>query len=172
MITRRRFLILWIGGLVAFGVAIFLHLPLAIETVPSGITAHQTAGTGARVDYIQTRWSQAGVLRDAFSAMISDIAFILLYGFGSLAGGFYFLRHGDGLQHIIGWGLIVSSAIFLAADMTETVLQLQQLVAGKGDDTKAAIAAAMQYPKLVSWIACFVLPLNGLFLDWAGRRAA
>ncbi|GAA4039867.1 hypothetical protein [Parerythrobacter jejuensis] len=172
MITRRRFLIVWIGGVIAFAIAAYLHLPLAIDTVPSGITAHQTAGNAARVDYVQSSWAEAGVLRNAFTAMTSDLIFIALYGFGSLLGGLYFLKVGTGTLRIIGWALLASAIIFLATDFTETILQLQQLMAGAGDDRQAALAAAMYYPKAISWIACFVLPLNGIFLDLNRKSAA
>lgn len=172
MVSRRRFLLLWIGGLVAFIVALVLHLPLTLETVPEGIVDHQTAATAARVDYIHQQWAEAGVYRNAFTAMISDLGFILLYGVGSLLGGLYFRAADHRTLRQIGWALIVSAIVFLASDLTETVLQLQQVMAGKGDDSKAGIAAAMLYPKLISWIACFILPLNGLIIEWNERRKA
>lgn len=169
MISRRRFLLVWLGGLAAFGVAIWLHAPLAIPTVPGGILEHQTAGSAARVDFIQREWSQAGVYRDALTAMLSDIAFIVIYSLGSLLGGVYFL--GRGIRRI-GWLLVASAMIFFATDMTETVLELLQLVAAKGNDTQAEVAAAMQYPKVAGWTACVILPLIGLFLDRRSARAS
>lgn len=172
MITRRRFVIVWVGGLCAFAVTLWLHLPLTLDTVPQGIVDHQVAGTAARVDYIQREWSAAGVYRTALTAMASDIAFIVLYGLGSLLGGLYFRRQGHGTVRLIGNVLILSAVVFLASDLTETTLQMQQLMAGRGVDTKAMLAAAMHYPKLVSWIACFILPLNGLILERSASRAA
>lgn len=172
MITRRRFVMFWLGGLTAFAVAIWLHLPLTIDTVPQGIVDHQVAGNAARVDYVQREWSAAGLYRTAFTAMMSDFAFILLFGFGSLLGGLYFRRSSRASVRRIGAALLVSALVFLAADLTETTLELQQLLAGKGDDGKAAIAAAMHYPKLVSWIGCFILPMCGLFLDRSNAQAA
>ena len=170
MISKRRFLLFWIGGLIAFAVAIVLHMPLTLETVPEGIVDHQTAGSAARVDYIHRQWSDAGVYRNAFTAMVSDLGFIVLYSLGSLFGGFYFRRAGHRTLRMIGWALIASAIVFFASDMTETTLQLQQVMAGKGDDAKADLAAAMMYPKLVSWIACFILPLNALIIEWAEHR--
>ncbi|UIP05547.1 hypothetical protein LY632_07410 [Erythrobacter sp. SDW2] len=166
MISRKRFLLVWLGGLAAFGVAIWLHGPLAIPSVPGGIMEHQTAATAARVDFIQAEWAQAGVYRAALTAMLSDIAFIVLYGLGSLLGGLYFLQRG---MRAIGWLLSILAVVFFATDMTETVLEVMQLAVGRGDDTKAAIAAAMQYPKIAGWTACLVLPIVGLLLE---RRAA
>lgn len=172
MISRRRFLMVWLGGLFAFAVTLWLHLPLAIDTVPGGILDHQIAGTAARVDYIQREWSAAGLYRDAFTAMLSDIGFILLYGLGSLLGGLYFRRVGQGSIRAIGTALVLSALVFLASDLAETTMQILQLLAGQGDDTRAAIAAAMHYPKLVSWIGCFILPLNGLILERTALRTA
>lgn len=172
MITRRRFMMVWVGGLVAFAVTLWLHLPLTLDTVPQGIVDHQVAGNAARVDYIQREWSAAGLYRAALTAMLSDVAFILLYGSGSLLGGFYFHRHGSGRLRWVGKLLIIAAVVFLASDLTETTLQIRQLLAGRGDDTAAAIAAAMHYPKLVSWIACFILPLNGIILARSVSRAA
>jgi hypothetical protein len=172
MITRKRFVMIWTGGLVAFAVTLWLHLPLTLETVPQGIVDHQIAGNASRVDYVQSQWVAAGVYRTALTAMASDIAFILLYGLGSLLGGLYFRRHGQGTLRMIGNALSLSAVMFLVSDLTETALQIQQLVAAKGDDAKAAVAAAMHYPKLVSWIACFILPLNGLILERSTTRAA
>lgn len=171
MISRRRFLMFWIGGLVAFVIALSLHLPLTIEAVPEGIVDHQTATTAARVDAIQQAWAEAGVYRDAYTAMLSDFGFILLYGIGSLLGGLYFLRTGQGTLRWIGWALTASAVVFLASDLTETTMQIQQLAAGEGDDAKAHLAAAMHYPKLISWIACFILPLNGLIIERSQHRA-
>ena len=171
MITRGRFLIVWIGGLVAFAVALLLHLPLTIETVPAGIVDHQTAQTAARVDFIQREWADAGVYRNAFTAMVSDCVFIVLYSLGSVLAGLYFLRAKHRSLRIVGVATLVAAIVFFASDMTETVLQIQQLVAAKGDDGKAAMAAAMHVPKLASWIACFILPLGGLILERGKRRA-
>jgi hypothetical protein len=168
MISRRRFVILWTGGLAAFAVTLWLHLPLVLETVPQGIVEHQTAGNAARVDFIQREWSAAGVYRAAFTAMVSDIVFILLFGLGSLLGGLHFRRSARAAVRLTGHILLVAALVFLASDLTETVLQLRQLLAGEGEDTSAVIAAAMQYPKVASWTACFILPLIALVLE---RRA-
>ncbi len=169
MISRRRFLIVWIGGLLAFAVAIWLHLPLTIDAVPDGITAHQRAGTAERINDVQTAWSDAGVYRNAFTAMVSDLAFIAIYTLGSLLGGLYFLKTGEGSVRTVGALLLLSALVFGAVDTTETWLQLEQLTDGRGDDAKAAIAAAMYWPKVGSFIACFLLPIIGLILE---RRSA
>ena len=169
MISRKRFLIFWIGGLLAFAVAIWLHLPLTIDAVPDGITAHQSSGTAERVDEVQAAWSKAGVYRDALTAMLSDLGFIAIYTLGSLLGGFYFLRVGTGKMRVLGAILVFAALVFGGADFTETALQLQQLTAGQGDNAKAALAAAMYWPKAFGFIACFVLPIIGLVME---RRAA
>lgn len=172
MITRKRFVMIWTGGLVAFAVTLWLHLPLTLQTVPQGIVDHQIAGSAARVDYVQREWAAAGVYRAALTAMLSDFAFILLYGLGSLLGGLYFRRIGQGTVRMIGTALLLSALVFLASDLIETTMEIMQLLAAKGDDAMAAIAAAMHYPKLVSWIACFILPLNGLILERSALRTA
>lgn len=172
MISKRRFMMVWIGGLVAFAVTVWLHLPLALDNVPQGIVDHQVAGTAARVDFIQREWAVAGVYRTALTAMASDFAFILLFGLGSLMGGCYFRRGSSHALRIIGNVLLLSAVVFLASDLIETTMQVRQLLSGKGDDTMAATAAAMHYPKLASWIACFILPLNGLILEHAASRTA
>lgn len=171
MITRRRFLLFWVGGLIAFAVALLLHMPLTLDTVPEGIVDHQTATTAARVDYIQGEWAAAGVYRNAFTAMVSDIVFIVLYGIGSLLGGVYYLRNGSGTLRLIGGALLLSAIVFFVSDMVETLAQIQQLAAGEGNDMQARIAAMMHYPKLISWIACFILPLNALILERSHRSA-
>lgn len=172
MISRKRFLIFWIGGLVAFIVALILHMPLTLESVPEGIVDHQVATTAARVDFVQAEWAKAGVYRSAFTAMVADFVFIALYSLGSLLGALYFLRASSTNLRLIGGGLLLSAIVFFASDTIETWMQIQQVMAGAGDDTKAGIAAAMHYPKLASWIACFILPLNGLILEWSHRRSA
>jgi len=172
MVSKRRFLMFWIGGLIAFVVALVLHMPLTLDSVPEGIVDHQTATTAARVDFIQREWANAGVYRSAFSAMVADFVFIALYSLGSLLGGFYFISKGPGTLRLIGWALVASAFVFLVSDTLETWMQIQQLAAGEGSDAKAAIAASMHYPKLASWIACFILPLNGLILEWSQRRSA
>ncbi|WP_435417359.1 hypothetical protein WAB17_10825 [Parerythrobacter aurantius] len=165
MVTKRRFIMVWVGGLVAFAVTVWLHLPLVLETVPGGILDHQRAGTAERVDVIQREWAAAGVYRSALTAMLSDVGFILLYGTGSLLGGLYFMRRSRPLVRRLGAVLALSAGLFIAADLLETGLQLSQLVAAKGDDVSAGLAAAMAYPKLVGWTLCFLLPLVGLVLD-------
>ena len=168
-LSRRRFLIVWLGGLLAFGVAIWLHQPLAVEGVPDGIMAHQRAGSAERVDEIHRAWSAADVYRTAFTAMVSDLAFIAIYTLGSLLGGFYFLTGGAGSLRTLGALLVFAALVFGATDFTETWLQLDQLMAGAGDDRQAAIAAAMYWPKVGSFLACLLLPVIGLVLE---RRTA
>ena len=170
MVTRRRFVVVWLSGLVAFVVAISLHMPLTLASVPEGIVAHQTAGSAARVDYIQSEWALAGVYESAMVAMIADFFFIILFGLGSLMAGDYYRRHGKGWLRTIGIVTAIAAVIFLASDLTETIMQFQQLRAGQGDDEMAALAKAMHYPKLVTWIMCFILPLNALVIDWSDSR--
>lgn len=170
MTARHRFVIVWLSGLIAFVIAVSLHMPLSLASVPEGIVAHQTAGNAARVDYIQREWALAGVYESAMVAMIADFFFIILFGTGSLMAGLYYRSHGRGWLRTIGKVTAVAAVIFLASDLTETTMQIQQLRAGQGNDEMAALAKAMHYPKLVSWIICFILPLNGLVIDWSGSR--
>ncbi len=170
MTLQRAFLSFWIGGIVAFIVVLFLHGPLAITAVPDGILAHQSAGSGARVDAIHAAWRAAGVYDTALVAMIGDLAFVAIFSLGSLLGGLYFRSLSDAGLKALGTLLLLSAVIFGATDFTETIAQLQQLVAQRGMNAQASIAAMMFWPKVISWTACFVLPIIGLWLARQQRK--
>ena len=124
----------WFWGLFAFVVVIGLGAAVtAPDPVTFGITDHQAAGTAARVDVIQTQWRDGGVRPLAILAMIGDLVFIAIYGWGSWRAGRSFMPAG-GRVRVIGAFIAAAALVFVLTDYTETVLQIIQLIADKGSD--------------------------------------
>ena len=146
----------WFWGLFAFVVVIGLGAAVtAPDPVTFGITDHQAAGTAARVDAIQTQWREGGVRPLAILAMIGDLVFIAIYGWGSWRAGRSFMPAG-GRVRVIGAFIAAAALVFVLTDYTETVLQIIQLVADKGSDPLAASAATARPFKVIAWIVTFV----------------
>ena len=171
MVSKRRFLIFWIGGLIAFAVVISLGQPLAIAQVPGGILDHQAAGTRANVDFIQQSWAREGLSNTAFSAMLGDLAFIGIYGIGCVLGGLYFRAQGAGFLKRIGTLALAAGLIFIVTDYAETIAQIVQLYRNEGSDTLAGLAAIARPIKFVSAALTVLLIPLGLVLDWRAGRA-
>ena len=171
MTLERGFWLFWLGGLLAFAITLFLHLPLAIPEVPAGIGDHQAAGTAAEVDRIQHAWRSAGLWNRAAIAMLSDLLFIVIYGIGAVLGGMWLGRHG-GAVRIVGLLVAIAGAVFLITDLTETTAEIVQLWRFQGDDGLAALAAGVRPIKMATWIASFLGIIVGLFLRRFSRRAA
>ena len=171
MTLERAFWIFWLGGLVLFALLAIPHGPLAIPEVPGGIFDHQVAGTAAEAGRIQRAWASAGVYENARWGMISDLAFIGVYGIGALLGGLLFRRERDALGKL---GLIIAFAavVFLVTDYTETIAQLIQLLRGEGDDRLAGLAATVQPVKTVAWIVSAVGLFVAIFLRRRKRSGA
>ena len=91
----------WFWGLFAFVVVIGLGAAVTARPGAFGITDPQAAGTAARVDAIQTQWRDGGVRPLAILAMISDLVFIAIYGWGSWRAGRSFMPAG-GRVRVIG----------------------------------------------------------------------
>jgi hypothetical protein len=168
MSSRRPVLGWWMWGLVAFAVVVALSLAVtAPADVTLGITDHQAAATAARVDEIQAQWHAGGVRPLAIFAMIGDLAFIAIYGWGSWIAGRSFMPM-DGIVRIIGAVVAASALVFVLTDYTETLLQLVQVLRDQGSDRLAGIAATVRPFKVAAWIVTFV----GVIAAWLIRRFA
>lgn len=156
MNLHRAFLIFWIGGVIAFLVVIALHLPLVIPQVPGGMGDHQAAGTAAEVNRIQAAWTDAGLTDQVGRAMLSDLFFITIYGFGSILGGLYFRSIGQGTLRHLGTAILLCGVVFTITDYGETGAQFLQYLANKGTDGMAGFAATMRPIKMIAFIGSFL----------------
>ena len=175
-VSKRTFLIFWIGGLVIFAGSLVLHAPLAIEAVPGGILDHQGAPHAVAVDAIQRAWRDAGLLETAKTAMISDLVFIGIYGLGAALGGLYFRASGralgkDGLTGL-GVAILAAGVVFLVTDYAETITQLIQLTRFAGNDAMAGFASSMGVPKALSFLFSFFAVPVALVWEWRAGKAA
>lgn len=159
----------WLRGLAAFAIVIVLSLGITLfgEGVTFGIGEHQAAGSAARVDEIQAQWRAGGVRNLAIVAMIGDLVFIGIYGWGSWVAGRSFMAMA-GILRLLGGLVALSAAIFLVTDYTETTLQLVQLAREQGAGWMAGTAATVRPIKVAAWIASFI----GVLLALAIRRIA
>lgn len=171
MSPKRAFLWGWIGGLVAFAIVVALSLPLVLTAVPRGIIDHQAAGTAMQVDRIHSAWALAGVYGQARTAMLADLAFIGIYGVGSVLGGRWFMRSSQRRVRLLGMLALGAGVVFLASDYAETISQLVQLVRHAGDDRLARLAALSQPVKAVAWLASFGAIAAALILERKLPRA-
>lgn len=156
----------WLLGLLAFAIVIMLSMAvMRPESVTLGIAEHQAAGSAARVDEIQDQWRAGGVRTLAIVAMIGDLIFIGIYGWGSWLAGRSFMAM-RGSARMLGILIAISAIIFLVTDYTETLLQLVQLLGEQGSDWMAAVAATVRPVKVAAWIATF----GGVLMALAIRR--
>lgn len=169
MTLQRAFLTFWIGGLVALGITILLSMPLVLTDVPQGIIDHQKAATAIRASKIQRAWEAAGLFETARLAMISDLLFIGIYGIGSLLGGLWLRRQGQG---VIGSLVVIAAIVFLLTDYAETLAQFSQLLAHEGDEELARLAATVQPVKVAVWCVTMSGVLIGLYLRRKSRLDA
>ena len=145
----------WLWGLLAFAVVIVMSLAItAPEAVTWGIGEHQAAGTAQRVNEIQAQWREGGVRGIALAAMLGDLVFIGIYGWGSWLAGRSFMAI-PGLLRLLGLVVAVAAIIFMLCDYTETVLQVIQLVRERGSDAMAGTAATVRPIKVVAWLVTF-----------------
>ena len=170
MIEARPEIRWWLWGLLAFAVVIAMSLAItAPEAVTWGIGEHQAAGTAWRVDEIQTQWREGGVRGVAIAAMLGDLVFIGIYGWGSWLAGRSFLAM-TGLVRVLGLIVAIAAIVFVLCDYTETVLQLIQLVRDRGSDAMAGIAATVRPLKVMAWLATFFGIIAALLIrTFAGR---
>ncbi|MBL45324.1 MAG: hypothetical protein CMN71_11575 [Sphingomonadaceae bacterium] len=156
----------WLWGLVAFAIVIVLSMAVMHpESVTLGIAEHQAAGSAARVDEIQGQWREGGVRTLAIIAMLGDLVFIGIYGWGSWLAGRSFMAM-RGAARMLGMLIAISAITFLVTDYTETILQVVQLLSEQGSDWMAAVAATVRPVKIVAWIATF----GGVLMALAIRR--
>ena len=156
----------WIGGLVAFAIVIAIGAAITQGNVSAGIIEHQQAGSAAQVDEIQARWRAGNVRMIAIAAMIGDLVFIAIYGWGSFVAGRSLIATSQAAARVIGWVVAVAAALFVMTDYLETVLQFIQLLQDRGVDWMAATAAFAQPIKVAAWIATFV----GVIVGWGAAR--
>lgn len=163
--SKRAALGWWIGGLVAFGIVIWLHLPLRIEAVPGGIGEHQRAPDAATVNAIHDAWRSAGVINEAAIAMIGDLVFIGIYGVGCVLAGLHYRARPQVVLRALGWTALVAGVVFLATDYGETIAQFIQLMRLEGDDRLAALASTLRPIKEVGWIGGFLAVILALVAE-------
>ena len=162
----------WLWGLVAFAIVIVLSMAVMHpESVTLGIAEHQAAGSAARVDEIQGQWREGGVRTLAIIAMLGDLVFIGIYGWGSWLAGRSFMAM-RGAARMLGMLIAISAITFLVTDYTETILQVVQLLSEQGSDWMAAVAATARPVKIVAWIATFGGVLMALAVRRFGSRSA
>lgn len=163
MMLRRPDLRWWLIGLAVFAVVVALGAWLSGSS-GFGIVDHQLAGDAATVDAIQADWRANGVRWLALLAMAGDLVFIGIYSFGAWVAGRGFARLGPPSLRAIGWIAAAAAALFCFTDYLETLLQFVQLLRERGSDGLAAIAAAMQIPKVLSFLVSFIAILAALIL--------
>ena len=156
----------WIGGLVAFAIVIAIGAAITQGDVSAGIIEHQQAGSAARVDEIQAQWRAGNVRMIAIAAMIGDLVFIAIYGWGSFVAGRSLIATSQAAARVIGWVVAVAAVLFVMTDYLETVLQFIQLLQERGVDWMAATAAFAQPIKVAAWIATFI----GVIAGWGAAR--
>ncbi|BDI61362.1 hypothetical protein [Qipengyuania nanhaisediminis] len=154
----------WLIGLAIFALVVLLGIWLRSQSI-YGIVDHQLAGTAEQVDAIQDQWRAEGVRWLAILAMLGDLVFIGVYGWGAWVVGRALAARDDMLARVLGWTVALAAVLFLITDYAETVLQFIQLVRSDGSDTMARIAASMQGTKIASWIASFVGVLAAIVLN-------
>lgn len=155
MIEARPDIRWWLWGLLAFAAVIAMSLAItAPEAVTWGIGEHQAAGTAQRVDEIQQQWRAGGVRGIAIAAMLGDLVFIGIYGWGSWRAGRSFVAM-PGLVRVLGLIVAIAAILFVVCDYTETVLQVIQLVRERGSDAMAGTAATVRPIKVAAWLATF-----------------
>ena len=92
----------------------------------------------------------------AILAMLGDLVFIGIYGWGSWIAGRGFMEKGRVFVRGVGLVIACSALLFVLTDYGETVLQFIQLVRERGSDGMASTAASLQPIKVMAWITTFV----------------
>ncbi len=164
-VSMRSSVLWWVSGLIAFAIVIYLHIPLAIEAVPGGISDHQAAPDAKTVDAIQNAWRREGVSNQAAIAMIGDLIFIGIYGVGCVLVGMYYRAQGHGLLRMLGWVALSSGIVFLATDYGETICQFIQLMQQAGDDDLAGLASTVRPIKIAACVISFFAVLTALIVE-------
>jgi hypothetical protein len=161
--TRGPALRGWLIGLALFALVILLSTALQRASA-YGIVEHQLAGTAQRVNEIQQAWRADGVRWLAILAMLADLVFIGVYGWGSWIAGRSFMAMRRKRLQWLGAFVAAAAAVFLLTDYAETVLQIIQLIRDQGSDAMAQTAASMQQVKLASLVVTVVGVIAGLLV--------
>lgn len=169
MTLERAFRRTWFTGLALFLIVILLGLPLLLSDGSFGIVQHQSAGTAARVYEIQDAWRALGLRPLAVAAMVGDLIFIPTCSVGSYLGGLHLARTG---KPVLGVIVRVAALVFLITDLTETGLQLMQLLTDRSSGGIAGVVAAMRVPKVSSFLVALAGICVGLYLQRKTRRNA
>lgn len=160
----------WLIGFGVFAVVFVLAVFLSQQSA-FGIPDHQLAASGARVDEIQAVWRADGVRILVILSMVADLAFIGVYGLGSVLLGKSCIRLAGKILPLLGRLIVMGGVAFMAADYCETLLQIFQMVTERGVDWMAAVAAAMQFPKNLAFAVTFLGALLGLLLHRFSKPA-
>ena len=133
---------------------------------------HQAAATAQRVNEIQSAWQDEGYSGLHIIGMIGDLIFIVVYSIGTIRAGRGLRAGASVITRTIGLLVLVLGGVFFVTDITETSLQLVQMLMNEGKDWMAGTAAFMQPIKVFSWIASFVAVLVGLVANRLSSSAA
>ncbi len=171
-VSKKTAVMWWVGGLIAFGITLYFHIPLITDGVPGGITEHQRAPDAATVNAIQSSWAADGLMGAASLAMITDLIFIGIYGIGCVLAGQYYRSGRNSVLRILGWAALISGVIFLITDYGETIAQFMQLTNEAGDDDLAAFASTLRPVKMLTWTTGFFTVLAALLADRFSSNAA
>ncbi len=172
IVSKRTAIAWWIGGLIAFGITLYFHIPLITDGVPGGIGEHQSAPDAATVDAIQQSWRSDGLVNEPVIAMVTDLIFIGIYGVGCVLAGLYYRARPSSILRLLGWAALASGVVFLITDYGETIAQFIQLMRFAGDDDLAGLASTLRPIKMASWIVGFLTVLIALIVDRISSRAA
>jgi hypothetical protein len=169
---ERNFWRFWLGGLLILAAMIAMNPWFVTDVSPWGIRDHQSAGTAARVDAIQTAWQAAGVVGRARLGMAMDLVYIAVYSFGAYCGGRLFAQSAKPALRRLGWIIIAAAIIVAVADYAETICQFIQIMQFRGSDMLAGIAATAQPIKTTAFLTSFFGLLTALFIRRMTRRSA
>jgi hypothetical protein len=169
---ERNFWRFWLGGLLILAAMIAMNPWFVTDVSPWGIRDHQSAGTAARVDAIQTAWQAAGVVGRARLGMAMDLVYIAVYSFGAYCGGRLFAQSAKPALRRLGWIIIAAAIIVAVADYAETICQFIQIMQFRGSDVLAGIAATAQPIKTTAFLTSFFGLLTALFIRRMTRRSA
>ena len=157
------------------GVAMLVCL-IALGTVVLGdsqfaLPDHQAAATAARVDEIQQAWHAENYFGLHVFGMVADLAFIVVYSLGAWRAGEGLRAQSSSLTRLIGLFVMGTAIVFFVTDITETSLQLTQMVMDQGVEWMAATAAFCQPIKVAAWTSSFLAVLLGLLANRLSRGA-
>ncbi len=169
---ERNFWRFWLGGLLILAAMVAMNSWFVTDASPWGIRDHQSAGTAARVDAIQTAWQARDVLGLARLGIAIDLVYIAVYSFGAYCGGRLFAASDKPSLRRLGWIIVAAALIVGVADYTETICQFIQVMNFKGSDVLAGIAATAQPIKSTAFLTSFLGVLAALFVRRMTRRSA